>query len=314
MDRLEEAMDQMQRDVLRFSEMLPDVDLRNKVSFKCFAAFPLFSGEVPSDHKQNCKVLLRLDFESIDTLYSKLFSQPHGTLSLDSENLFKTIVGRYIGLHSTIPLKTCSEEFSEGERLSRMNRATIDGALENISSMDDNENISINTVRGKLAERNVLGAIQNSSYRKTKFKDEYKSYPLDKKGDLDFKESKKEERYPLKRKSSEAFVLIGRGSIKALLQVEDSRIGHKGFPAVIEKLGKEKIEIFELLEEKGLKTFEFVNKDDWIERLEKYFDCKECQVKNRTQLIGDKLRLTDPENIQEVLVYGDQSHTGILDN
>ena len=60
MDRLEEAMDQLQRDVLRFSEMLPDVDLRNKVSFKCFAAFPLFSGEVPSDHKQNCKVLLRL--------------------------------------------------------------------------------------------------------------------------------------------------------------------------------------------------------------------------------------------------------------
>ena len=214
MDRLEEAMDQLQRDVLRFSEMLPDVDLRNKVSFKCFAAFPLFSGEVPSDHRQNCAVLLRPDFESIDTLYSKLFSQLHGTLSLDSENLFKTIVGRYVGLHSTIPLKNCSEAFSEGEKMSRMTRTTFDRALENISSMDDNENISINTAGGKLAENNVLRAIQNRNYQTTKFKDEYKSYPLDKKGDLDFKESKKEEKYPLKRKSSEAFVLIGRGSIK----------------------------------------------------------------------------------------------------
>ena len=48
----------------------------------------------------------------------------------------------------------------------------------------------------------------NKTYRDETFKKLYKSYPVDEKGDLDIKESKKDEKYPLKRKSLFFFLFI----------------------------------------------------------------------------------------------------------
>ena len=92
---LSKAKDQLMRDVLRFSELLPDVRFSGRILFKTFVAFPLVEEEV-CEMRNDCAILTKPDLQSSEKLQNKLGLQVRNSLSQNIEEcFFKTIVGRY---------------------------------------------------------------------------------------------------------------------------------------------------------------------------------------------------------------------------
>ena len=64
------AKGQLQRDILRFSELFPDIKFLGKIKFKFFVAFPFYEEEVMDDRKNS--ILTRPDLASTKRLFQKL--------------------------------------------------------------------------------------------------------------------------------------------------------------------------------------------------------------------------------------------------
>ena len=115
---LSRAKNQLHRDILRFAEILPDCSLAGRVHFRFFAAFPFAEEEIQTE-RNGCRILSRPDFESTEKLNQKILL--HKTKGNCAGTLFKASIGRYLGLHSVIPLKTNAEAFKEEEKLTEDN-------------------------------------------------------------------------------------------------------------------------------------------------------------------------------------------------
>ena len=123
-DNLSRARKQLERDILRFSELLPDVNFSEHIHFKFFVAFPYVEKK-----EQMSDILTGPDFKNNEILNQKLELQKTVEHSNLVGQLFKSVVGRYVGLHSVIPLKNKVEAFKEEEKILEMSVAKVDHAF-----------------------------------------------------------------------------------------------------------------------------------------------------------------------------------------
>ena len=108
------AKNQLKRDVLRFMELFPDIQMSKSVLFNCYVAFPLVQNSDTSE-KDKSILLTKQDFLKSETLLEKLGFHFHENPTENAKGLLKKVLGRYVGCHSTIPLRKPSEQLSESE-------------------------------------------------------------------------------------------------------------------------------------------------------------------------------------------------------
>ena len=310
---LSKAKDQLKRDILRFSELLPDVDFYERIKFQTFVAFPLVEDE--SEPRNDCNILTKPDFESDEKL-EKIFCLQNIKTKTTHDSLLKTIVARYVGLHSTIPLKNNAEAFNLEEKRLKRGHRKFDSAFKH-SFMERTEEVSGDDgLRKKMSEnkvsRDILSAINNKKYRVGKFKEKY-NFPLFDDTDA-IQEAPKEAIYPFRRAKSKNPVIIGKDNIKILLQYHDSKIGHQGLSAIIEKIKSNKIEIFDSNTVEKNIFFSKMLESDLEESLSYHLDCEQCLevaiLKERGDFDGFQVSLTKDEDIQKAIQYGDRLHRG----
>ena len=300
------------RDVLRFSEILPDIDFCERVKFKTFVDFPL-----SEDDEDEVDILTKLDFQSEEKLKQKL-GLVLNFESTEEANFLKTIVGRYVGLHSTIPLKNTAGSFQTEEEIQKCFVQKIEKSIQH-SHIASTEETQDKGLRKKLNEskvsENILSAIRNKNYRYGKFKEQYE-FPEN----FDFEEAKKDSIYPFKRKGSNNPIIVGKENIKVLLQHHDNKIGkqgpHQGLSDIVKMLRKDKIEIlFNKDDNSKPQVFTVLPESSFEESLQEYFDCKQCEVVETIKRKGvhekDIWNLTEEEDaIQDAIVFGDRNHNG----
>ena len=313
---LTKAKDQLDRDILRFMELLPDLKLCGLVQIQVFAAFPLFNEEKCTD-KSGYGILTRCDFQSPERLMEKLdLVGVTKKIPLKIKNIYLKIVGRYIGLHSTIPLKNNAEAFNVEEKRLKRGHRKFDSAFQH-SFMERIEEVSGDDgLRKKMSEskvcRDILSAIDKKKYRVGKFKEKY-NFPLFDDTDA-IQEAPKEAIYPFRRAKSKNPVIIGKDNIKILLQYHDSKIGHQGLSAIIEKIKSNKIEIFDSNTVEKNIFFSKMLESDLEESLSYHLDCEQCLevaiLKERGDFDGFQVSLTKDEDIQKAIQYGDRLHRG----
>ena len=316
------AKGQLQRDILRFSELFPDIKFLGKIKFKFFVAFPFYEEEVMDDRKNS--ILTRPDLASTKRLFQKLDLKKNEVRSNEIDHLFKTLVGRYIGLHSTIPLKDTAVTFTREHNLMRSCLAKTEAAFHSSVTPFDNcelEKYNLSPkqqLENEKVTKDILRAMGNKTYRDETFKKLYKSYPVDEKGDLDIKESKKDEKYPLKRKSSSRYVVVGKESFQIIFRYLDVKLGHQGFRETMKKMKEEKIEVFDIIEfqvdSRKRKLFVEIPMSNIETDLGPYFECEHCELvellKTKGKFDGSNVNLKDTSDILLALKYGDLLHKG----
>ena len=320
-DNLSKARKQLERDVLRFAELLPDINFAEQLHFKFLVAFPFVDQQ---EERQD--ILTGPDFEKAATLKQKLNLHKTGQHSVGK--IFTSIMGRYVGLHSVIPMKNKVEAFIEEGNILNNSIAQIDKAF-GYSHIEEGETDSsgINSndsskLRDKLLNTDVSSkisdAITNKKYRERKFKEHFINCPVNSKGELDIYQTKAEENYPFKRESK-CPIVIGEQQIRILIQHFDEKLEHEGSGKILEKINGDKVEIFDLKEDSQIKqnkpviirTFLNSNKP-----LTKYFDCQQCKIKCTLIEKGlpksqkGKIILKDEDDVKMALVYGDYYHRG----
>ena len=95
----------------------------------------------------------------------------------------------------------------------------------------------------------------------------------------------------------------------------DEKLEHEGFGKILEKIKGDKVEIFDLNEEK---SYQEQNKQraflDSNKPLAKYFYCQQCQMKSTLKRKGGfqngKIILKDENDVKMALEYGDFHHRG----
>ena len=189
------AKDQLQRDLLRLLELFREQELSSGVNINLRVAYPTVR-----ESSTNDLILTKEDFDGPgDKLLDKLGlnfspSEPP-TLSLSSEEikyLFLTLVARYIGLLSCVPLKTCSEALEHGQERIDLEIKSVDqayraGTVEHNETEQTEEQedqtvplsqVNSLTIKELLLQRDELSrhikeAIETRAYREGPFKKKY---------------------------------------------------------------------------------------------------------------------------------------------
>ena len=317
------AVDQLQRDILRFTELLPELNLEEKIHFKFFAAFPYAENKGETKESSGCGVLSREDFESVEKLNEKLKLQRTKRINKNKKELAISILGRYLGLHSVIPLKNKKEAFNEETKFSRNYSAKVEAAIcllptdkkrEEIKN-DEDESI-IQNLRSKMSGvenvKKIFEAIEKPRYQ-NKIIDQYIDMPVDHEKKFDIAKTDADCIYPWKRKTSSNPIILGREQMKLVIDYHDTKLDHQGSDKILDRLRDKKIEIFDLLtkENQDKTTFE---KIECSEMLKRYYDCIECEMKDTLRKKGEtrngKVFLSDSDAVSEALKYADYHHQG----
>ena len=318
---LSKAKDQLMRDVLRFSELLPDLKFSEKIHFKTFVAFPLVEEEI-FEMRNDCDILTKPSLQSNEKLQSKLGLQMNSLLT--EKCIFKTIVGRYVGLHSTIPLKKRAQAFHCEEKVHKRSIKEFDSAIQHSGSFQEipdfgcsHEGLRTKMSSNKIS-RDILSAINNKNYRFGKFREQYSFPDFAQTNVFEFKESGKEDLYPIRRTSSKNHVVIGKKNIILLLQHHDSKLGHQGLGEIVKRIKKSKVEFLDSKTEdshKKQKEYFEIPQSNLEENLLDYFQCEQCEfvkmLKGKGDFDGYQVNLTEPRYIQDAIQYGDRLHKGI---
>ena len=303
---MSKARKQLQRDVLRFAELLPDINFAEQLHFKFLVAFPFVD-----QHEQRKDILTRPDFKEPATLMQKLNLHKTGQHSVGQ--IFKSIMGRYVGLHSVIPMKNKVEAFKEEEKILNNNFTKVDQALryshfeqeeEDSSGIKSNDSSNL---RDKLSNTDISSkisdAITNKKYREGKFKEHFINCPVNSKGKFDIYQTKAEENYPFRRESK-CPIVIGERQIRILIQHFDEKLEHEGLGKILDKINGDKVEIFDIKEEESYKN------------ILEYFYCQQCKMKDNLKEKGlpksqsGKIILKDENDLKMALEYGDFHHRG----
>ena len=314
------AKNQLHRDILRFAELLPDCSLAGRVHFRFFAAFPLAEEETPAE-RNGCGILSRPDFESSEKLNQKLLLQE--TKGNCAGTLFKASIGRYLGLHSVISLKTNIEAFKEEEKSTENNVAKVEAAILHSPTKEEYKKFTadfataFSPLRVKLSEvkelQTIFDAVENSKFRNDSFKKQFVNYPVDENGELDIEETPKCSPFPFRRKSSKKPILIGKKQIEIAIKHFDAKLEHQGLDKISEKLDNESVELFDLMEDENQKNrFERIKSSEVNPLLN--MDCQECNVKDTLRTNGDShegfVRITETQDVAMALEYADYHHQG----
>ena len=329
-DNLSKARKQLERDIVRFSELLPDMNFSENIHFKSFVAFPYVEKK-----EQMNDVLTGPDFKNAEILNQKLSLQKTSEYSEKVGHLFRSIVGRYVGLHSVIPLKNKVEAFKEEEKSLKKSVAKVDHAFCQ-SYVEEEEDVSepsicYNNLREELKKteiaKKMLEAIEKKNYRDKKFKEHFINFPVNSKRELDIEQTEAEAKYLLRRKTAvqvgnkkfQSPIVMGKQQIQILFKHLDEKLEHQGFVKILEKIREDNVEIFDLKEEEiQTKQNKLIIRTflDYNTRLRNYFDCQQCKMKvpliekGLSHSQKGKITLTDEDDVMRAMEYGDYHHKG----
>ena len=303
------GVDQLDRDVLRFLELIPDIQM-TKVSIATNVAFPLASESAD-------RALTKDDFlsDNAEVLLEKLgvpLKCLQGFLVMpaaaEDEETYKKIVCRYIGAHSKVPAKIPMENGVEAMELAV--RATDFGFEAQSSDSreglrpQEEENIR-KAVAGDARMREVRSAVLTPKCWKAflnRMPEQNANIPL---GDLKIDK----ERF-LRQASTKSYPLFGASVIKAVVNAVDRGLTHhQGAPAIVNVLTEKKYAFFDA---NGCPLEVIAIVDQHIQ------DCIDCcqvqKIKSKISSSDSGYLLSIPEAVErEVLLYADRRHQGFAE-
>ena len=226
-----DGADQLERDVLRFLELTPDIPLA-KVKIATNVAFPL--ALEPSD-----RALTNADFMNMNSrhLLEKL-GVPTEYLQLKSvetggELTFQMIICRYLGAHSKVQGKIPTDQGIEALELAI--KGTEGSFTAHLADPDFLEDVQIESIRKVVAKDVKMQEIRDAVL-KPKLRKEFQMKNLN----IKFSDLKTDKERFLKETSSKSFPLFGLTVIKDVLRAADEESGHQGAQAIKDLLNKEK--------------------------------------------------------------------------
>ena len=162
-------------------ELFGEQELSSGVNINLRVAYPTVR-----ESSNNGLILTKEDFDGPgDKLLNKLglnFSPSEPAILSEEEikKLFLTLVARYIGVLSYVPLKNCSEALEHGQERIDLEIKSVDhayraGSVEDSETEDQRNNSSIKTLlleRDELSN-NIKTAIDKRTYREGPFKEQY---------------------------------------------------------------------------------------------------------------------------------------------
>ena len=292
---LKAGVDQLERDTLRFLELIPDVKMAD-VRIATNVAFPL--AQESSD-----RALTKEDFklENALDLLEKLGVPQRSNVNQTSESMeaFKKITCRYLGAHAKVQTKV---SMAEGlETLELAVKGTEGGFTADSLPRKEQE---VENVRKAVAKdpwmKEIRRAVLIPKFG-NKFKNQNPNIPLN-----DLKSDK--ERF-LKQLSTKNFPLFGLPAIKAVIGAADNDAAHQGAEAITEVLAKEKYLFYD---ENGEALDLRTKIDEYVQ------DCSDC---SEVQEIKSKVSGPDEGHLfqipkaleEEVLLFADRRHQGFAE-
>ena len=294
---LKAGIDQLERDTLRFLELIPDVKMAD-VRITTNVAFP-FAQEssdralTNEDFKpENARRLL--EKLGVPKEFLKLPQRSTEKPTAESEETFKKIICRYLGAHANVPTKV---SMTEGlETLELAVKGTEGGFTADSLPREEQE---VENMRKDPWMKEIRRAVLIPKFGK-KFKNQNPNIPLN-----DLKNDK--ERF-LKQLSTKSFPLFGLPVIKAVIRAADNDAAHQGAEAITEVLAKEKYLFYD---ENGEPLDLRTKVDEYVQ------DCSDCsEVKEiRNRVPGSEGRLLQiPDALEEeVLLFADRKHQGFAE-
>ena len=316
------GLDQLDRDVLRFLELVPDIQMA-KVTIATNVAFPL--APKPSDRAltkddflaDNARVLL--EKLGVPKEYLQGSRDPPSPTSEDEET-YKRIICRYLGAHAQVPAKISLEKGLEALNLAVKGREgglRAEASASILCDVNTVENMR-KAVAGDARMKEIRNAVLVPKFGKN-FQKQNINIPL-----KDLKHDK--ERF-LKQTSSKSYPLFGSSVIKAVLRAADEEVAHQGAQPIIDMLNKERYVFFD---ENGIPLDQETAVDDHVQGCT---DCSEVQkIKDKVPLpvletslqnheefeleeqrpIGISLQIPEAMEL-EVLYYADKRHQGFAE-
>ena len=296
------GVDQLERDTLRFLELIPDVKMAN-VKIATNVAFPLAQ-------ESTGRALTKEDFKpdnarglleklGVPKEFLELPQMSNVNPTAESEETFKKITCRYLGAHAKVQTKVSMTEGLEPLELAV--KGTEVGFRADSSPCEEQE---VENMRKAVARdprmKEIRRAVLVPRFGRT-FQKQNPNIPL-----KDLKNDK--ERF-LKQLSTKSFPLFGMSVIKAVIRAVDNKVAHQGAEAITEVLAKEKYLFYnENGESLNLRT----KVDEYVQYCR---DCSEVQEIKKRVPGPDERRLLQIPNVleEEVLLFADRKHKGFAE-
>ena len=236
-----DGVDQLERDVLRFLELTPDIPM-SSVKIATNVAFPMAKeSSVRALTKEDLlskNAPLLLEKLGVPKVYLELPKRPLENLTSEAEETFKRIVCRYIGSHSRVQAKI---PMDQGVKALEVAVQGTEGGFE-AQSLNSTILVKehIEDIRKAVTRDARMKEIRNAvlvpKFGK-KFQLQNVNIPL--------KDIKVDRDRFLKQASTNSYPLFGSCVIKDVLRAADEEVAHQGTDAIIELLNKEKYVFFD---------------------------------------------------------------------
>ena len=296
-----DGVDQLERDTLRFLELVPDIQMAN-LRIVTNVAFP----EAP---ESTDRALTKNDFliENAPLLLEKLgvpkevLQSPQGPPTAEGEETFKRIICRYLGAHAQVPARISMEKGVEALELAVTGTEVglrVESSDPPICDEEKVENMrKVVTKDSKMKE--IRRAIEIPRFGK-KFQSENLNIPL--------KDLKLDRERFLKQTSTNSYPLFGKTVLDAILRAADKECAHQGAEAILDLLAKERHLFFD---DNGFPMDQKTTVDEHVQ------GCKDCSevhgIKGKVPSSEGHL-LQIPATLEhEVLIYADKLHRGFAE-
>ena len=305
---LKEGVDQLERDVLRFLEMIPDIPAAN-VRIVTNVAFPMVREKSPraltKEDFTNKNQSLLLEKLGVSKEYLK---QPHAlgtTFRGEDQDTYERIICRYLGAHSKVPGKVPMDDRVQALELAV--KGTDSGFKAQVANPDLPKTEHMGNIRKAVAQdqhmtrirKALLAKVQNAKSGK-EFQSAHINIPLD---DLEVDK----DRF-MKQKSSKKYPLFGSSVIETVLRAADEEAGHQGLEEIADILDKENFVFFD---ENGTPIDQNARVAAYVQ------ECSDCsrvrEIRMKVPSASGRLVQVPKELEAEVLDYADRRHQGYAD-
>ena len=296
------GLEQLQRDALRFLELVPDIKMGD-VRIAANVAFPLAQESTE-------RALTKDDFEAGNAkkLLMKIgvpdkFLAQEQRLSekptTEAEEAFQRIVCRYLGVHSKVQTKVPIDEGLL--QLELAVKGTESGFAADFSSPEKPETETLRTaVTRDSLMKEIKRAVLIPKFGK-KFSKDNPNIPI--------QNLKSDKKRFLQEKSTKDFPLFGAQVIRSVISAADNDVAHQGAQVIVDVLQKEKYVFYN---EAGVPLDLRAMVE---EHTQSCVDCSEVRdIKNRLPPSpGGKLVHIPEELEKEVLLFADKRHEGFAE-
>ena len=296
-----DGVDQLERDVLRFLELTPDIPMSD-VRIATNVAFPLASQPsgraLTKDDFLSKNAPLLLGKLGVSKEYLQFPQSSVKDTTTGDEETFKRIICRYLGSHAKVQGKVSMDQGVKALELAiRGTEGGFEAQSSNPTLIEEEQVGDIRKVVAKDARmKEIRNAVLVPKFGK-KFQLQNVNIPL-----KDLKADK--ERF-LKQTSTKSYPLFGSSVIKAVLIVADEEVAHQGAKAIIELLNKEKYVFFD---ENGIPLDHKTTVDEHVQGCEECSDVK--KIRNKLPDASGHLLQIPKEMEDEVLHFADRMHQG----